>query len=602
MSLAGFSGCIGGEKAATTSDYKFTDGAVELESPCMIFVPAPKTEKDALYIALVSQLTEKNGTYNPLFIVGEAGLDSRQKFTIDSMSINGCPKYAFGFDEVAGMTITEKFPMDLGIFENFKGYSGEINVSSYREALWFSGLAATKNMRLVYGNATAKTMDEAWGICAENGMNASYVVMTNSFDWSENCVIENVSKWHIASLSAVAAELAHYHKAMVLTTDTVKPATNDEWPFAYGEGDMNNERATGNLMELREFSAKYGKIDYMCIVGSGAAVPQFRATQSDVEDKGHVAGDVFYGFTENDETLTTAVGRIIGLDVATASNMVSRILGYNYLIETNVNAWTGNTLAENGYEVADARGQTTPGLFFTLESQDEGYNPIYTSSVEAGTGVDAGNAEPTAYDLQALLEKSNLIAYRGHGSSTGTFYSWSHFLDDGTEGIEDWNLAPSTVLIAACLTGKIYGYDSDGSSLKLSEMICMKFLKGGIVSYVSPTEVSYSEIGQDATYYIPETAGFGGGWGVNNYIYCNYWNNIMNYEMSTGGAFRETLNGYMADKGVNPFTANCGDADGKTITMYCLYGDPMFKPWQNSANAGAGNMNLFENGITGVLG
>ena len=600
MLAAALSGCIGSEKPAAVQEYEFRDGDIALESPCMLFVPEPKTGKDMLYIALVSQLTSNNGSYNPLFIVKEGKLDSRQKFTIESMSIKDCPKYGFGIDAVEGTALKQAFPLDLKILKDFGGYGGEITVSSYGEALWFSGLAAAKNWRLVYGNATAKTMAEACAICAKNGMNASYVVMTNAYDYAEDCVPEDVRKWNVPSLSAVAAELAYHHKAMVLTTDAVNPAKSEDWPFTYDEGDMNNERASGNLMALRGLSAKYGPINYLCIVGSGAAVPQFRASQDSDEDKGHVAGDVFYGFTQDDENLSTAVGRVINLDVASVSNTVARILGYNYLVDANANGWTENTLSENGYEVADVRLQMTPGIFFKLESDDEGYNGIYTTSAEAGTTVDTGNAKLYVYDVKGIIETCNLVAYRGHGSSQGTFYSWSHVLmGAGTDGIEDWNLPPITVLIAACLTGKIYGYDHDGSSLKLSEMICLRFLKGGTVSYVSPTEISYSEIGQDVTYYIPEIAGFGGGWGVNNYIYCNYWNNVLNYDMSTGNAFKETLRGYMVDKGVNPFTANCEDADGKTIIMYCLYGDPMFVPWQNPANAGSGDHNYFEGGVLG---
>ncbi len=592
MIFASLAGCIGAKDEIIDEEPAFSEGNVELKSPCMLFVPEPQSEKDMLYIALVSQLTCRNGTYNPLFIVAESGLDGRAQFTINSMSIKDCPKYGFGVESVAGVTFEQTFAKDLGIFGDFKGFDDEITVASYDEALWLAGLAAAKNLRMVYGNATAATMSDAWKLCAENGMNASYVIVTNEDDYREDCVNDMVGKWHVPSLSAVAAELAYYHKAMVLTTGDLKSVENSDWPIEYEE-DENNGRAAGVLTALRSYAQKYGPVDYVCIVGSGAAVPQFRVSQSGDEDRGHVAGDVFYGFTVDDEEITSAISRIINLNVASVSNTVARTLGYGYLVEANANNWLENTVAENGYEVSDARAQNTPGLFFKLESDDEGYNGLYTSSAEAGTTVDLTNQEPAVYDLKALLEKCNLIAYRGHGSSTGTFYSWSHFLDDGTEGIEDWDLAPSTVLIAACLTGKIYGYDSDGTSLKLSDMICMNFLHGGIVSYVSPTEISYSEIGQDAVYYV------NGEWGKNNYIYCHYWNNILNYDMNTGMAFKETIKGYMEAWDVNPFYSSPGSADGKTVIMYCQYGDPMFTPWQNPANAGPGSYNYFENGITG---
>jgi len=392
----------------------------------------------------------------------------------------------------------------------------------------------------------------------------------------------------------------------------------------------NNVMGYGYYEQLKYINAVYGEITYIALVGSAEALPQFELYDLSGSEPDYTSSDVVYGFLDENDlyTMTAATGRIVNYNVQGASNMIARTLGYDYLepyidssnlgtYQSDVN-WKEHSSSWNGFEVADARGQNTPGMYFVEDSYDEGYESSYWSTLGPGAGASTSgfSGDP---DIDEELSVSGLVAYRGHGSWHGSFYQWGYYVavgvgmgDDGYAYIEGENcrelyFPPQSAVLVSCENAKIHGTNYGGSSIDMDRLWATNYLYAGAIGLCAATEVSYSNIGQDAT------SGSGAAtqdynWDINDLWYAGFWDNTLNgkydnweheEEETTGGqAVQFTENRYIDNLRENFDGKTCtpfyeppegmyhpergpvyGDEGGmhwKEVSMFTYYGDPAF--------------------------
>ncbi|MCK5561868.1 MAG: hypothetical protein KAJ51_14810, partial [Thermoplasmata archaeon] len=458
----------------------------------------------------------------------------------------------------------------------------------------------------------------------------NYIVIVNPYDISWESLSENVqnydvydSSFHVPALSAVAAEVAAYHEAYVLTdyTPSTTPIYTHDTAGSY-DMDANyqlNSRAIGTYLALMNLTKLHGIPEYVCIVGSAAAVPQFQLPPNGDGDV-LVNSDVIFGFLDDDKyTMDAAVGRIVNLNVQGASNQIARTYGYNNFIEnvivdysdiaggTQDVDWRHHGASFSGYEITYERMQATPGRWICDDYEDEGMEYEYFGPSGAGELIGDGAKNSDERDIGTICSASGFVAYRGHGSDTGSMYSVRVYGPNGEEGVlrgeeaRDLDLPPQVCSFVACMNGKIHGtgFGVDAGDAEFDKLFSVNYIYGGAVALMGATEVSYSNVGQDidslwAEYGLGIVHDDNHEWDLNDAWYAFFWDGILNHEEeygTVGKALQWAENRYIAyhDNAVSPF--DCTD-DGnlgghwKELAMFVVYGDPSFQPYMTS---GGGN-------------
>ncbi|UCG70050.1 MAG: hypothetical protein JSV09_03270 [Thermoplasmata archaeon] len=622
---------------------------IDLPDQYMIFVEEPQNEEDLTFIAALSSLVVRD-TYNPMFILSEEGLDRYQLWTIEHMNIMDVPKLLFTNSEAVMSNVqshvenVEVFPKNRDILREFKGFDGIISVASYKEALWVAPLANLENKMITMGKRTYKYQEDVWGEMASLGVDANYVIVVNPEDYKTDIFqtegmmykedgnpIEGRpynATFHIPMLSAVAAELAAYHQAYVITD--IEPSTEE---VGYMDVELNS-RAIGTFLELRGINEEFGPIEYICLVGSAEAVPQFQlpdetGAEGDAEGDAIVNCDSIYGFLDNDlYVMDAAVGRIVNYNVQGASNHISRTLGYEYIIDTvevsysltgtqSVN-WRDHASVWNGYEVADERVQMTPGFFATKDFEDEGFVAEYMRTT-GNEGIWGSLQNPSSStetfketEFKPIMESSSLVTYRGHGSWHATFYVWKPEEPSDPQGksrlegndqthpdsVVDYFLPPQVAVSICCENAKIQGLHWWGGAIDMEMLFPSNYLYAGAVGLIAATEVSYSNLFQDTSSvgeeYMPGiiNSDWSDGdheWDANNAWYAFTIDGLLNHEEeygTIGKAHQWAENRYIKyhNKEISPLDQGTS-SDWKEIAMYVCYGDPAFQPFQNSPGA-----------------
>jgi hypothetical protein len=426
----------------------------------------------------------------------------------------------------------------------------------------------------------------------------------------------------------VAAEIAAYRQAYVMTD--YEPSTEE---LGYMDPELNS-RAIGISMGLREMNAEFGPIEYICLVGSAEAVPQFLLpdeTDSDpnsVEGDGHVESDVLYGFLDDDiYVMDAAVGRIINYNVQGASNQISRTLGYDYILDqtevsysmggTQTVNWKNHASVWNGFEVADQRLQMTPGFYATDDFEDEGFVAEYmrTTGNEGvwGSVQNPGSATETfkETEMRPIVESSSIMTYRGHGSWHATYYVYEPEEATDPQGksrlegkdpshpdsVADYFLPPQVFVSSCCENAKVQGAHWWGGVLDMEMLWVTNYFYAGGVGMIAATEVSFSNLGQDLYALVGRITG-NPQWDLNNAWYAFSVDGLLNHEDeygTIGKAHQWAENRYIKyhDSSISPFDRGTS-AHWKEVAMYACYGDPAFQPHQT--RPGANNVDPWHNG------
>ncbi|UCE35868.1 MAG: hypothetical protein JSW00_09875 [Thermoplasmata archaeon] len=622
---------------------------VDLPSQYMVLVDEPQNEEDLMFIAALSSLVVRDN-YNPMFIIGEEGLDDRQLWTIEHMTIKDVPKLLFTNSEGVSSAVSNQLD-NVEVYErtnyvlmDFKGFDGTISVGSYEEALWVAPLANVENKMITMGKSTYKYQEDVWGELASKGVDANYVIVTNPEDYLTDIFYSEGTSYkddgepsegtpfnatfHIPSLSAVAAEMAAFHQAYVLTH--YEPSFEE---IGYMDTEVNS-RAIGLYLKLKEVYQEYGPTEYICLVGSAEAVPQFKLPDESSSDPASVEGDhivecdAIYGFLGDDKYfMDSAVGRIINKNVQGASNQIARTFAYDLIVDevevsysysgTQIVNWRNHASAWNGFEVADQRGQMTPGKFAVEDFKDEGFVAEYmrTTGNEGiwGSVQNPSSATETLKEteMKPIVESSSIMAYRGHGSWHATFYVWEPEEAEDPQGksrleghddthpdsVYDYYLPPQVFVSVCCENAKIQGTHWWGGVLDMEMLWVTNYFYSGGVGLIAATEVSYSKLAQDKDSLIGEYAmGFifeedNHQWDNNNCWYAFPLDGLINHEEeygTIGKAHQWAENRYINNPNkasqTSPFDQGTS-VDWKEVSMFVCYGDPAFMPSQNSPGA-----------------
>ncbi len=658
-----FAGCLESDDENDVPNYA---GQPLVES-YMFFIQEPENEHEMMLAAAVTgTLTIPDGEYHQMFVLEDGQLDDHQLRTIQDSSNRESPKYLFAKEDLGESLIAQLegigvesdvlyFPLTtegvntaLGQFSAYEEdvqFQGEISVASYAEALWVAPLAAHENKIISIGSQSYQDQEQVWQALSSQGVDPGYVVVVNPEDWKGADTFYSVFtpnggetqqvSYHVASLSMVAPALAAYYQGYVIT-DT--PALEDIWipdeyaPFFMGHDPANrdlndplndmyrqNVKGYGYYDLLKYINGIYGEISYVTLVGSPEAVPQFELFDFSGSEPDYTSSDNIYGFLDPADlyTMTAAVGRIINYNVQGGSNMIARTLGYDYLnpyvnsnnlatYQTDVN-WQEHTSSWNGFEVADLRGQNTPGMYFYEDSYDEGYESSYWSTLGPGGGFSLSSGASMDPTIDEELSVSGLVAYRGHGSWHGSFYQWGYYPaaligmgDDNLGHVEgeacrDIFLPPQSSVLVSCENSKIHGTSYGGDPIDLDRVWASNYLYAGAIGLCAATEVSYSNIGQDGS------SGTGivsqdYNWDINDLWYAGFWDNTMDGKYAEGQHDEEETPGGVAvqlteNRYIDQLRENF---DGKTCSPFYAPPENMIHPQRGPAYGDEGGMHWKE--------
>ncbi len=646
----------------------------------MILVDEPQSEDDMMIIASVSMLavhseTETEGEYHPLFVLdGEGKLHSHEIWTIQQHADNDVPKYLFtnhdpdgivqqlASEGIEGEVIPVEYSIDsINDFMRSKnnkngidGFRGEIKVASYKEALWVSPLAAIETKVITFRNSpTFDSQEEVWEELHELGVPADYILAVNPEDYLGTDDFYSIfngvrSSYHIPSLSAVAAEVAAYRHAYVITDippveeivipQEYKPMFPDpENPGSADPADQTNDMYLNNLMgygyyeHMKYINAEYGPASYIALVGSAEALPQFELYDYSGSEPEYTSSDVVYGFLNEEDLyyMTTSVGRLINYNVQGMSNQIVRTFAYDRLAErvdveiySEPVSWRTHSSSWNGFEVADQRMQNSPGAYFVEDSDDEGFDVTYWSTLGPGGGYSSDGGYTASLEIAPELEASGIVAYRGHGSWHGSFYQWGYYpmaVGQMLTGMGDDRYAKlegtyartryfpaQTGCIVSCENSKIHGLSYGGDPIDMERAFATSYLYAGAIGLCAATEVSYSNVGQDFESGTGTVTGEYD-WDINDLWYAGFWDNTLNGKYENGTHFEEETSGaeatmhtenryiqrlrdefdgktcspfYEPPEGMQRARQGYEDESGmhwKEVSMFAFYGEPAFR-------------------------
>jgi len=659
-------------------DWEREAGVEPLADDYMIFVDAPETEQDMALIYALSSITYKNNVYHPLFILNENGLDDHQLWTLQYSSNKDVQKYLFSnnalitveqqINTIGAETNIIHYPFTReavnsalrGFLENEgpNQFTSEILVKTHHEALWVAPLAAHNDAVITLSkHSTYENQEVVWEELNSLGVTADYIVAANPDDYLGDeyfySYFEGMKNtYHYRSMSAVAGEIALLRNAYVVTQIDDLVDIEDRIPLEYTalfpKGDpeqrdlydldndmyLNNVKAYGYYETFLEINENYGPTSYICLVGDAEALPQFEFfdysySEGNIADPilpEYTSSDVAFGFLDPDQLdyMTTAVGRILNLNVQGASNQIARTFGYDYISkEITAQGYAGQTTIEweqhtsswNGYEVADMRLQNTPAIYFCEDSEDEGYDTSYWSTVGAGGGYTDEGGVTGNVGFKQELESSALVAYRGHGSWHGSFYTWGRWVEKNigvgdqmanhVEGVElqGYFLPPQVSTLVSCENSKIHGTNYKSVPIVREEAWAPNYMYAGAIGLSAATEVSYSNIGQDL-WAIPGQGTGDSEWDINDLWYAGFWDGILDGSFEDGQHNGPEVSGAEAVRNTeNRYIENLKDNfDGKYTTPFLEPPTGMFHPTRGELYGDEAGMHWKETAMFAYIG
>jgi hypothetical protein len=626
------------------------DPSIALPEEYVVFVDEPDTPEDRAFVASLSSLVVRGETYHPFFILGEEGLDQHMIWTLQHHARKDAPKLYFTHNveaasglqsqmEAEGIGASEfyAYTPDPARVGDFKGFSGVIQVETFKEAVWVSALAKHQNKGIIIGKSTYPTQDQVWLEMSRAGIPPEYLVVVNTADYAVGSYrtyefedSKTFTEWdeyfHIPKLSLMAPFLAAYRDGYVLTDYLADTDAGDLFEANDEVFDRElNARAIGLYKTILGWVSLYGIPEYVAIVGSAAAVPQFQlmdTTDPDThEADGLVNGDVLYGFTDADERymMLSAVGRLINLNVQGLSNQLVRTFTYDDIVQDitveytdgdRTIDWRNYGSAFSGYQITYQRRQATPARFVCQDYDDESMEYEYYGPSGVGSHSLIGGllgsqvVSSSERDLEPILEASSMVAYRGHGSYHGSLYMIPYMAGDEkavlrSEEAALLDLPPQVAQFVSCENAKIHGGSwTSEEPVDVTRTFAINYLYGGAVGYCGATEVSFSNPGQDTDAAIGEVHPDGNHkWDNNDAWFAFFWDGLLNHEEDHGTvvkAVQWSENRYMHNPNhdfvSSPFVNTPEDSDWystkglhwKEVTMFACYGDPAFAPHMSS--------------------
>ncbi len=197
-----------------------------------------------------------------------------------------------------------------------------------------------------------------------------------------------------------------------------------------------------------------------------------------------------YQLNLNDENYSNvAVGRIMGLSVYDASQLMARTLAYDRL----TGAWKKNGLVISSPPLSYPQTPTSISIRDYL--------------MEAGLQVRDLRYEEATYQqtLSQMNNGQNIVYFLHHGSeAVWKLSDWSMFDSEltGTQ-IKELTLAPQTTTSGACVTLNLKGYYLNVTGTRMyipmnqEDSIALAFIRAGAVNYIGESALSYIFISED---------------------------------------------------------------------------------------------------------
>lgn len=358
----------------------------------------------------------------------------------------------------------------------------------------------------------------------------------------------------IPRTSLVAASAAAARKAMLV--DIAKDPQEIE--------PLKVEEALGQKVDDLKLSPQY-----LMVVGDPGSMP-FISTglmQKYLETK-PFEYEVYRDYKidlDDDNYTEVATGRIMGLSVYDASQLMARTLAYDRL----TGAWKNNALVIS-----------SPPLTFP---QDPTAMSIRDYLEEAGLSVRDLRYEEASYQLAAsqMDNGQNIVHFNSHGLESGWGLSDWSMMDsvlDETH-VKQLTLAPQTTSAASCVTSNLKGYTINISGIqmyvpvRLDDSIALAFIKAGAVNYIGSNSLSWVFVSDDYAKrfhqaLVFENASIGQALADADNL----------YHMKVKGAERiKSVSDY--DERLPSWDSSVQDILNQTASMNIIIGDPSFKPY-----------------------
>ncbi|MBN1389215.1 MAG: hypothetical protein JXA22_01085 [Candidatus Thermoplasmatota archaeon] len=615
------------------------DPHIELPDDFLLIVDYPRSEEDMLSIAALTSVQFKDGKYRPLVVCSpEGGLSRQLLYTLDHLENdrvkllftnkdNSLTRINTQLGDIGASAVAEEnvYPLTSDAPSWFIGFKDLMTVSSYEEALWATTYAKNNDLGIIKGDETFRDQGSVYEALRSQGISCNYIMVTNHRDLDLGTLHGTPDydtyddTFFTPAMSLMTAQMAAYHDAYVITNTT--PLSSVDW-----ELDMElspNRRAAGVLDEIRKVSGEYGTPEYIAITASAPAVPQFLVRSGGTEGD-IVNSDVIYGFIDADHSsMETAVGRIIQYDVSLASNQLLKTYLFDEFSETvtvdyrdvaggtHEKEWRTHGASFSGFEITYERMQATPGRWICNDLDDAGFTYDYIGPFNTGNKFFDGVINSMENDLSEICEASGYVAYRGHGSDTGSLYGIRVYGPNGEEyslrytDCQEMDVPPQLAFFVSCLNGKIYGHGpgtDPSSDVAFENLFTLNYLSAGPAVLIGATEVSFSNIGQDLHSIPAEYLPFidDHQWDNNDAWYAFVWDGILDHpgEHGTAGkAVQWSENRYMnypPNDQPSPFNPD-GEVDWYEVTFFSLYGDPAFRP-AIDPSGGQGDFDPWHNG------
>jgi len=229
---------------------------------------------------------------------------------------------------------------------------------------------------------------------------------------------------------------------------------------------------------------------YLAVVGDPGSMP-FISTGLDQTNSASVTYEIYRDYRiigEDDNYTETAVGRVLGLSVYDASQMVARTLAYDRL----AGDWKDRSLVIS-----------TPSEW--------PWNPIPLRIGEylAEAGFDVRNLnweEATSQLVTSLMSNGeNVVLFDHHSNERSWGLSYWSMIDSALDEtqVKQLVLAPQTTTTNSCLSARLKGYTIEvgGTDMyvpaRLDDSMALAFIRAGAVNYLGAVAYSWIFISDD---------------------------------------------------------------------------------------------------------
>ncbi len=358
----------------------------------------------------------------------------------------------------------------------------------------------------------------------------------------------------VPRISLVAAQAASARKALLVDI-AIDPQKIEP---------VKEEETLGQKLDDLKISPQY-----LMVVGDQGSMP-FISTgimQKPLETR-PIEFEVYRDYRidlDDDNYTETATGRVMGLSVYDASQLIARTLAYDRL----TGAWKENALVVS-----------SPPLSYP---QDPTAMSIRDYLLEAGLNVRDLRYEEASYQLVAsqMNNGQNIVHFNNHGlESAWGLSDWSMMDDRLDEAhVKQLTLAPQTTSAAACLTSNLKGYTLNVSGIqlyvpaRLDDSIAMAFIRAGAVNYIGSNSLSWIFVSDDHSKRFHQALVF-----ENSTIGQALADADNLYRMKMKGSEKiKNISDY--DEQLPPWDEPVKEILNQTASMNIIIGDPSFKPY-----------------------